>query len=167
MEGGESAGQQVSRGVVCFYSVGVLWRWVRTFAFGAARLVLLSTANILLVVRLVCCLKLCGHVRARGLSIKGSRMRFKQRLPPLSIIVYTQGRSRGLHHGLPAVLGRSCPSFRMVIVGSNSASRDRSLLSTLRRRCPGLCRDFAPSDTQCVDQGGLTLALKVGTDGRS
>lgn len=144
--------------------VGILLR-VRTFALSSARVVMLTATNNLFLVRVVCCLYLCGHVRTHDHTIGRKSARFARRLPPVSIVVYTHRRSRGLHHGLNTILRRSCPRFRIVIVGSNGASRDRSCLAVLRRGCPRLCRDFIPSSSHCVDHGGLTIALKVGTDG--
>lgn len=136
-------------------------------AFSSLRLLLVKVANILFVVRVLCCLVACSHPLhttatgdARHIATSGSTR-------PISIVICTRNRPRSLHGGLPMLLGRSCPSCRVVIIGSNSSTGDRSILGLFSGRCGGLCCACIPMSARCLDRGGLTLAVKVGTTQRS
>lgn len=151
-------------GSVVYYVFTHFWGESRVRPF-AVSVVLPVTSKTLFAARTICCLKLCGGLCARDERATCTAS-VGARGPPLSIVVITGSTTRRLRRGLPFVLRRSCPRFRIVIVCSHPTSSYSGALGLLRSGCPGLCRAFVPSDTHCVDRGGLKVAVKVGTDHR-
>lgn len=98
------------------------------------------------------------HFASRRRSLRSER--------PVSIVVATRSGLCRLRRGLRVFLRRGCPtSCRMVIIYRDASNRARSCLGHVTTRGSRLCCACVPRDSHCVDEGGLRVALNIGTTG--
>ena len=82
-----------------------------------------------------------------------------EKLPPLSIVVYTANDSENLTNFIPAVMAQDYPSFEVVVVDASVNEYTKDVLLRFSLDYPKLYHTFIPRGTENLSRTKLAIML--------
>ncbi|MCC8143382.1 MAG: glycosyltransferase [Tannerellaceae bacterium] len=128
------------------------------FTFSETEVILLAVTGILFFILLLYCVVTYGHPLRQ---VKKQLPVSADKLPPVSVIVYSKNESENLRRYLPALLEQDYPDFEVIVVNDGSADESDDVLKTFEQTYSHLYHTYIPEDVKYVSRKKLSLTVAI------